>query len=222
MTEPATSDRDLSGDTGIDGAPGDPGAERLSYGDVWGQIQALADELLGYPDQEVVGQVEELLDWVDAFHRDGLGRLVEMVRTWRGELFLNSVAEDEVTGTMLATYGLGEGRGIEAEASSAVDEALASVRPLVESHGGALEVEKVKDGVVSVRMLGTCDGCPSSSATLTYGVETALREHWPDFRRLELVDPPAEVDPEKADLECLTAPSEPEPVLVQLQNRQTR
>ena len=197
--------------------------EELGYAEVWGRIQDLAEELLGHPDAEVVDQVEELLDWVDAFHRDGLGRMIEMVRTWRGELFLNSVADDDITGTMLATYGLGEGRDLEAEATAAVDEALASVRPLVESHGGELEVDKVKDGVVSLRMKGTCDGCPSSSATLTYGVEVALRENWPDFRRLELLDPPAEVDPAKSDLECLTAPpSEPEPVLVELQNRQSR
>jgi Fe-S cluster biogenesis protein NfuA len=189
----------------------DPGAagendEIESFGAIWSEIEMAADDLLSYPDPAVVHQVEELLDWVDVFHRDGLGRLVEMVRGWRGELFLNSVAQDEVAGTMLATYGLGEGPALEAEASEAVDAALAEVRPLVESHGGALEVDHVKDGVVAVRMLGTCDGCPSSSATLTYGVEAALRDHWPNFRRLELLDPPAEVDPEKAVLECVTAP----------------
>ncbi|MDP9019260.1 MAG: NifU family protein [Actinomycetota bacterium] len=180
----------------------------ISYVEAWARISELADELLGHPDQGVVHQVEELLDWVDAFHRDGLGRLVEMVRVWRGELFLDSVAGNEVTGTMLAAYGLGEGRGLEAEASAAVDAALDDVRPLVESHGGALEVASVKDGVVALRMLGTCDGCPSSSATLTFGVEAALREHWPHFRRLELLDPPSEVDPDKAELECLTVPDD--------------
>ena len=195
--------------------------ERLTAGQVWGQIEGLAEELLGCPDPQVVAEVEELLDWVDVFHRDGLGRLVEMIRSWRGELFLNSVANDDVTGTMLAVYGLGEGRELEVEASEAVEAALAEVRPLVESHGGAIEVDTVKDGVVSVRMLGTCDGCPSSSATLTYGVEDALRQHWPNFRRLELVDPPAELDPAKADLTCGTAP-EPGSVVVELRDRSSR
>jgi Fe-S cluster biogenesis protein NfuA len=180
----------------------------VSYQEAWARIAELADELLVHPDQEVVKHVEELLDWVDAFHRDGLGRLVEMVRSWRGELFLDSVANNEVTGTMLAAYGLGEGRVVDADAGEAVDAALAEVRPLVESHGGALEVASIKDGVVALRMLGTCDGCPSSSATLTYGVEAALRQHWPHFRRLELLDPPDDVDADKADLECLTVPGE--------------
>ena len=193
--------------------------EQLTGAEVWGQIEGLADELLSCPDPEVVGQVEELLDWVDVFHRDGLGRLVEMIRSWRGELFLNSVADDDVTGTMLGVYGLGEGEELEREATDAVEAALALVRPLTESHGGAIEVEAVKDGVVRVRMLGTCDGCPSSSATLTYGVEEALREHWPNFRRLELVDPPAEADPAKADLTCVSDPAGPGSVVVELGKR---
>lgn len=187
------------------GGAGD--SELESFAAIWEQIAVVAEDLLSHPDPAVVAQVEELLDWVDVFHRDGLGRLVEMVRGWRGELFLNSVAGDEVAGTMFAAYGLGEGPALQAEASEAVEAAMAEVRPLVESHGGALEVDNITDGVVSVRMLGTCDGCPSSSATLTFGVEAALRDHWPNFRRLELLDPPTEVDPDKADLECVTAPS---------------
>ena len=181
--------------------------QELSYAGVWDQIGDLTEELLAHPDRGVVSEVEELLDWVDVFHRDGLGRIVEMVRDWRGELFLNSLAGDELTSVLLAVYGLGEGEELRVEAAAAVDAALAQVRPLVESHGGALEVDSVKDGVVALRMLGTCDGCPSSSATLTFGVEAALREHWTNFRRLELLDPPAEADPAKADLQCLTVPA---------------
>lgn len=185
----------------------EPGVDvELSYAGVWGQIGELTEELLAHPDRAVVSQVEELLDWVDVFHRDGLGRIVDMVRDWRGELFLNSLAGDELTSVLLGVYGLGEAEELRAEAAAAVDAALAQVRPLVESHGGALEVDSIKDGVVAVRMLGTCDGCPSSSATLTFGVEAALREHWPNFRRLELLDPPEEADPAKADLQCLTVP----------------
>jgi hypothetical protein len=48
--------------------------------------------------------------------------------------------------------------------------------------------------VVKVQMLGSCDGCPSSTATLTGGVEEALRRHWHNFRRLEVVDPNAETN----------------------------
>lgn len=180
--------------------------DQLSYADVLARISELADGLLANGDPDVREQVTELLDWVDAFHRDGLGRMVEMIRAWRGEIFLEALAEEDVTSLLLAAYGLGEDRDIVQVANDAVAKALEEVRPLVESHGGSIEVESVVDGVVRVRMLGTCDGCPSSSATLTYGVEAALRTHWSQFRRLELVDPPSEVDPAKEDLTCVTVP----------------
>lgn len=179
---------------------GDP--DQLSYADVLVRIGELAEALTRSPDKEVAEPVGELLDWVDAFHRDGIGRLVEMIREWRGEIFLEAVARDELAGTLLGAYGLGEGTGTGDQAADAVDAAIDDVRPMIESHGGSIEVEDVTDGVVKVRLSGTCDGCPSSSATLTYGVQTALVEHWPNFRRLEVVDPAAEADPAKAGLTC--------------------
>ena len=78
---------------------------------------------------------------------------------------------------------------------------------MIESHGGMITVEEIKDGVVKLQMMGSCDGCPSSTATLTGGLEEALRRHWPNFRRLEVVEPAAEAEP---------ALPEPEPVLLKI------
>ena len=186
--------------------------QSLAYDQVLYRIGELAEELSSHPDPAVAEKVGELLDWVDAFHRDGLGRLVEMTRQWRGEIFLDTVAGDPITGTLLAAYGLGEGPEGKEEAEAAVFAALEKVRPLVESHGGAIEVVSVVDGVVSLRMKGTCDGCPSSSATLTYGVEAALRDEWPNFRRMEVLEGEATaVKPEAIGLTCVTVPGEAPP-----------
>ncbi len=188
--------------------------EQLSYREAWEYIAELAEGLSNHPDSKVAERVEELLDWVDAVHREGLGRLIEMIRSWRGEIFLESVARDEITGTMLRAYELGEGLDPEAEAEvkKAIDAAMAEINPLVESHGGSIEVVSVEDGVVKVRMHGTCNGCASSSATLTYGLEAALKNHWPSFRRLEEVDAADDVNPSTVDLECVTAPVDAVPV----------
>ncbi len=185
--------------------------EELSYREAWERIGEMADDLVNHHDAKVAERVVELLDWIDAVHRDGLGRLVEMIRQWRGEIFLESVNRDDVTGTLLGAYGLGETDEVDAETMKAIEAAFAEVNPLVESHGGSIELVEVVDGVVKVRMHGTCNGCASSSATLTYGLEAALKERWPHFRRLEEVDAPAEVNPETADLECVTTPASPVP-----------
>ena len=202
--------------------------EQLSYREAFEHIAELADSLANHPDPKVAEKVLELLDWVDAVHRDGLGRMIEMIRAWRGEIFLESLARDEITGTMLNAYDLGEGLDLEAEEErdKAIETAMAEIRPLVESHGGAIEIVSVVDGVVSVKMNGTCDGCASSSATLTYGLEAALKTHWPSFRRLEEVDAAAEVNPETVDLECVTAPEpampEPQAPLLQIRGHEGR
>ena len=184
--------------------------ETLGYDEVMPRVGFLYDELMTHPDAAVRDRVEEMMDLFDTFHREGLGRLVEMIRAWRGEIFLDSVARDEVTGYFLNAYDLGEApddREAMAAAES-VDAALEELRPMIESHGGMITVEEIKDGVVKVQMLGSCDGCPSSAATLTGGLEEALRRHWPNFRRLDVVEPGAE-EPE-------AALPEPEPVLLQI------
>lgn len=201
--------------------------DELTFSEVLGRIGELAEELTEWPDPAVASRVGELLDWIDALHRDGLGQLVEMIRAWRGEIFLEAVAADERTGPLLSAYGLGEEPGLRDQTLSDVDAALVEVRPMVESHGGSIKIEDVTDGVVRLRLNGTCDGCPSSAATLTYGVEAALRENWPPFRRLEVVDAESPPDPAKAGLTCgLPAPdlpaSDPGSVPVQLTRRPSR
>jgi len=186
--------------------------ETLAYEDVMPRVGELFDELMTHPDAGVRDRVEEMMDLFDAFHREGLGRLVEMIRAWRGEIFLESVGRDDVTGYFLSAYDFGEApdEREQAAALEAVDAAMDELRPMIESHGGMITVEEVKDGVVKLQMMGSCDGCPSSAATLTGGIEEALRRHWPNFRRLEVIEPGADEAPEAAAL------PEPEPVLLQI------
>ena len=60
------------------------------------------------------------------------------------------------------------------------------VRPALRTDGGEIEVVNVNEGtgVVKVRMLGSCVGCPVSTMTLQMGVERALMEGVPGFKQL--------------------------------------
>lgn len=58
------------------------------------------------------------------------------------------------------------------------------VRPAVAMDGGDVEFAGFREGVVEVRLQGSCSGCPSSSATLEHGIEARLRELVPEVQRV--------------------------------------
>ena len=71
-----------------------------------------------------------------------------------------------------------------------VEQALDGVRPYLGSHGGDVELLGVTDdGVVRLRLLGSCDGCPSSSVTLKLAVEEAIEAAAPEVDGIEVEEP---------------------------------
>jgi len=54
------------------------------------------------------------------------------------------------------------------------------IRPAVAMDGGDVTFEKFEDGVVYLSMQGSCNGCPSSTATLKMGIETRLKSVIPE------------------------------------------
>ncbi len=68
-----------------------------------------------------------------------------------------------------------------------VESVLEKVRIAIQMDGGDVELVDVDGGVVRVRMLGACGGCPFSQMTLQMGIEQALREEIPELERVEAV-----------------------------------
>ena len=62
------------------------------------------------------------------------------------------------------------------------------VRPALQADGGDIELVKVDDNDVYVRLVGACRGCPSSTITMNQGIERLLREEFPQFGHLIQVD----------------------------------
>ncbi len=62
-----------------------------------------------------------------------------------------------------------------------VRDALEVIRPAIQMDGGDIELESIQGERVTVRLLGTCDGCPMSPVTLRQGVERILRERAPEI-----------------------------------------
>ncbi len=55
------------------------------------------------------------------------------------------------------------------------------VRPMLRSHGGTVEVDHYENGVLYVKMLGQCAGCPSADLTNETVIEAELVKALPDL-----------------------------------------
>jgi Fe-S cluster biogenesis protein NfuA len=62
------------------------------------------------------------------------------------------------------------------------------VRPAVAQDGGDIIFRRYENGIVYLRMQGSCSGCPSSSATLKNGIENMLRYYLPEILGVQQVE----------------------------------
>jgi len=72
--------------------------------------------------------------------------------------------------------------------STAIEDSLSRIRTYLKVDGGDVQLARLTDdGIVEVRLLGSCQGCPMSMMTLRAGVERALMIEHPEVRRVEQV-----------------------------------
>jgi len=63
--------------------------------------------------------------------------------------------------------------------------ALEKIRPMLMADGGNVElVEVTDDGVVKLKLTGTCGCCPMSQMTLKMGIEKLLKEEVPEVKEV--------------------------------------
>jgi Fe-S cluster biogenesis protein NfuA len=127
-------------------------------------------------DEPVRAKVFELLDGIDALHRAAMRRLGEAL----DEPTLRRLRADPGVAWLFSAYGVG------VDEQAAAELALDAIRPYIHSHGGSVDVLAAEDGVVRVKLAGSCSGCTASAVTLREGVEQALAEGLPGFTRLEV------------------------------------
>ena len=61
---------------------------------------------------------------------------------------------------------------------------LEEIKPCLQADGGDVELISVEDGVVKVRFLGGCSGCPFRAITLKTGIERYLKEKLPEVKEV--------------------------------------
>ncbi len=68
-----------------------------------------------------------------------------------------------------------------------VEKIIEKIRPVLRSDGGDIELVDVKDGVVKVKLKGSCAGCPFAQMTLKNFVEKFLKENVKGIKSVEAV-----------------------------------
>ncbi len=144
------------------------------------QLTARADEL---PDAHARELAQELVGAVIAMYGDGLRRIVGVIEASReaGATILDELAQDGVVASLLLIHDL-----YPVSLEERVIEALDTVRPYMESHGGNIELLGIEGGVARLVLQGSCNGCAASRATLELAIKQALDEHAPDLAGLDV------------------------------------
>jgi Fe-S cluster biogenesis protein NfuA len=154
------------------------------------RIEQALEELSSTADPRIINLTEEILRLVSELYGAGFARAVELIQQHEPGL-LSILVEDELVASLLLVQGLHP-----ESLDNRVEGALVSVRPFLAQHGGDVELLGIDDelGAVKVRLLGSCDGCPSSASTLQGAVEVAIVEAAPEITRI-VVDEPSQPTP---------------------------
>ena len=126
------------------------------------ELSARAEQL---DDPQARDLAAELVSAVIAMYGDGLERIVAVIRDSReaGATILDELSQDGAVASLLLIHDL-----YPVGLRERVLEALETVRPYMESHGGDVElVELTEEGVALLSLQGSCHGCSASRASRT-------------------------------------------------------
>ncbi|HEX4465753.1 MAG TPA: NifU family protein [Solirubrobacteraceae bacterium] len=173
---------------GIDGAA----QERVA------RVESLLATLDGLADDSARSIATDLAQAMLDMYGEGLGRIVDVLAAHDDGTMASELDDDELVSHLLLLHGLHP-----VPVAERVRGALEGVLPYLESHGGNVQLLGVQDGVVRLRLEGSCSGCPSSSMTLKLAIEDAIFKAAPDV--------------EEVRAEGAVEPAMPEPGLLQIE-----
>jgi len=153
------------------------------------RIEQLLDELRSTADDRSYQRAEELLRLVTDLYGAGLSRILDILGEGPPDV-MAALVQDELVASLLLVHELHP-----ESLAQRVEGALAQVRPLLARHQGDVELVDIDPdaAAVRIRLLGSCDGCPSSSVTLQLAVEKAILEAAPEIVIID-VDQPTSAD----------------------------
>jgi Fe-S cluster biogenesis protein NfuA len=148
-------------------------------------IEGKLEALQGRADPRVFDQAVELLQLVSELYGAGLARVLELADQHAPEL-VGHILADELLASLLVANALHPD-----DVNVRIARALDAVRPFLAGHGGDVELLDIDErvGAVRLRLLGSCDGCPSSAITLRTTVERAITDAAPEITIIDVEEP---------------------------------
>jgi len=117
---------------------------------------------------------------IEALNGEALRRLVRALKGDPAALAaMKGAVADEVVYAVLRRHDI-----LKPSMTERVEAALESVRPMLASHGGDVELVRVTPPSVQVRFIGACDGCPASALTFHAGVKKAVEDACPEITEI--------------------------------------
>ncbi len=159
-----------------------PGSQGLGDPNIGEIIERKLDELQARVDRRVFEQAVELLQLVSELYAAGLARVMELADRHAPEL-VDRITADDLLASLLIANGLHPD-----DLNVRIAKALDGVRPFLAAHGGDVELLEIDEqvGAVRLRLLGSCDGCPSSAITLRTTVERAIVDAAPEVAIIDV------------------------------------
>ncbi|HEY1479127.1 MAG TPA: NifU family protein [Gaiellales bacterium] len=143
------------------------------------RFQELAARLESIDDPRARGLAEDMIGTMLELYGEGLQRIfaaLEEVPAVR-----DALVQDGVVASLLLIHDM-----YPVPLAERIEQALVSVRPYMESHGGGVELVRLEGNVAHLRLLGGCDGCAASSSTMELAIREALDEAAPDLDGIEV------------------------------------
>jgi Fe-S cluster biogenesis protein NfuA/nitrite reductase/ring-hydroxylating ferredoxin subunit len=161
-----------------------PEAARSSLAALRHDIEAL-EALVSSWDERERNAVAALERALDALHKEALTRMIRALKSSpAAAAALREVVADEVVYAVLRHHDI-----LRPSLQERVEAALVSVRPQLAAHGGDVELVAIDPpDVVSVRLLGSCDGCSAAGLTMKAGVEKAIVDQCPEVHQVRVVN----------------------------------
>jgi len=143
------------------------------------RVESILESIKGANPVTARAKGEELVRVIVQFYGEGLKRVLEVVDEAAGDAspaIFERLSADKFVSALLLLHDLHP-----YSLEERVHNALESVRPYLKSHEGGVAITEIKDGVVSLRMEGSCNGCTASAETVRTAIENAIKEAAPEI-----------------------------------------